>query len=393
MGRERLSFPFILVLSLGAFLLLQHFAYSKEFRRKVTCYNDIFHLDCGNDSFVAVHEAYFTAELQTNQTCLPPPREHDEYIEDEDVDTEPTNNSSCYEDIRVLLNRKCSGLKNCNYSYSDETEKKCSNPEGSYVVRYDCVKGSTVKKFCNTKLHEREGYIISPGYPQYYPELDVCFWNLTAAEGQTILLKILHLHLSPATEIRPTESDIELYGVLGQLIAEPIIRCDDDSLTVLEGNVKRLSLCGEAIEALQTLEADASNGLTLSFKSVAFRPASGFLVYFKIQGCPDLHSTEGSYLLERNGSAAIYACSGNQVFNDTQENTRFLSCVRDHHWNDTLAPCTTLEETTTTTLAPNKSQEVAFEYVNATSTKKPIMPSGPAYLEAGRKMKMRKLNN
>ncbi|XP_035233780.1 uncharacterized protein LOC118205585 isoform X3 [Stegodyphus dumicola] len=240
MGRERLSFPFILVLSLGAFLLLQHFAYSKEFRRKVTCYNDIFHLDCGNDSFVAVHEAYFTAELQTNQTCLPPPREHDEYIEDEDVDTEPTNNSSCYEDIRVLLNRKCSGLKNCNYSYSDETEKKCSNPEGSYVVRYDCV---------------------------------------------------------------------------------------------------------------------------------------------KVQGCPDLHSTEGSYLLERNGSAAIYACSGNQVFNDTQENTRFLSCVRDHHWNDTLAPCTTLEETTTTTLAPNKSQEVAFEYVNATSTKKPIMPSGPAYLE------------
>ncbi|KAF8782139.1 hypothetical protein HNY73_012464 [Argiope bruennichi] len=357
MGRGRLSFSFILVLFFGAFLYLQPFAYCKEFRREATCYSDVLHLDCGKLSFIAIHEAYFTTDHHENQTCHSPVPEH-EYIEDEDTDS--SNYSSCHEDIRISLNRRCSGFKTCNYSYSQQLDKHCFNPEGLFVVHYDCVRDANVNKFCNSKITSGEGYIASPGYPQYYPKLRECSWTVSAADGQTIFLKVLHLHLREASDVTPTLSDPDAFYAMNiQHMTDMMFRCDDDSLTVMEGTTKRFSVCGEEVEALQSAEVDASNGMELRFKTVAFLPASGFLAYYKVQGCPTLAAREGSYLVERNGSAAIYACDNNRVFNDTQESMRFLQCVRDHHWNDTLPSCTVMEETTTTTTTalPNPSTQ------------------------------------
>uniref|UniRef100_A0A4Q8K245 U2-Deinotoxin-Dsu1a_1 n=1 Tax=Deinopis subrufa TaxID=1905329 RepID=A0A4Q8K245_DEISU len=123
MGRGRLYFTFITVLTFGAFLLLEHFASSKEFHREVACFKDVVRLNCGNHSFIAIHEAYFTGAQEENLTCTFPALEH-EYIEDESA-TEAGNLSGCYEDIRVYVNRKCSGLNECRFSYEDEPEKIC----------------------------------------------------------------------------------------------------------------------------------------------------------------------------------------------------------------------------------------------------------------------------
>ncbi|GFR11645.1 uncharacterized protein TNCT_689331, partial [Trichonephila clavata] len=338
------------------------------FRREATCYNDVLHLDCGKLSFIAIHEAYFTTEQQENLTCHSPVPEH-EYIEDEDTVTESSNYSSCYEDIRISLNRRCSGFKTCNYSYSQQSDKICFNHEGLFIVRFDCVREPNVNRFCNSKITSGEGYIASPGYPQYYPKLNECSWTISASDGQTIFLKILHLHIREASDVTPTLSDPDaMYAMSIQLLTEQVTSCDDDRLTIMEGTTKHFSVCGENLDSLKSLEVDASAGLELRFKNVDFLPASGFLVYYKVLGCPTLPPREGSYLIQRNGSAAVYGCENNEVFNDTLDSTRFLQCVRDHHWNDTLPPCTVLEESTTPTMTPNISTQKAVENVTMDKT-------------------------
>ncbi|KAG8196677.1 hypothetical protein JTE90_006586 [Oedothorax gibbosus] len=365
MDRSVSSVTFILVFIFGAFCFIHPFVDSREFRRETACYNDNLHLDCGK-SVIAVHEAYFTtASKKENLTCHSPALEHD-YIEDnaesEDV---AVNESVCLEDVRVSLNRKCSGFKSCNYSYSQLPEKNCYNSEGLLVVRFDCVKESNINKWCNSKILTPEGYISSPGYPQYYPQLTSCVWSMIASEGQTIHASVLHLHLREAVDVTPTQTNNEMeFHLIGQLV-EVVKRCDDDKLTIYEGVVRRAELCGEGVEAMKSVEVEGVAGMEVRFRSAAFNPASGFLVYFKTHGCPTLPPGEGIRLVERNGSAATYACRNKrQVFNDTLQGTRFLQCVRDHHWNDTLPPCVAMEDTTLSTLTAISSTELDEKFGN-----------------------------
>lgn len=361
----RYYFIAITVLCFGATILPQHLVSSRDLHEEVACYRDRMRVNCGDQSFIAIHEAFFTTQVQDNTTCGPSAIEHEHpTFDDESSSTDATqvSSSGCYEDIRVSINRRCSGSKSCNYSYHEQPFKKCPNMRGQYVVRYDCVRNKTVSNYCNTKLENREGYFSSPGFPQYYPQLDQCGWTISSSAGQTVLLKILHLHLRPATEVVPTAFDPDsLYPlpISGQMVSEEDTKCDVDSLTILEGNVKRASVCGEGVSALKVLEME-SGAADVNFKSATFNPASGFLMYYKIQGCPVLTSSDGlSHLAEGNNSASVYACKGDRVFNDTLENERYLSCVRDHHWNDTLPPCISLDSiaTTTTAIQLNESTE------------------------------------
>jgi hypothetical protein len=358
----RYYFTVITVLYLGATILPQNLVSSRDLHQEVACYRDRLRINCGDQSFIAIHEAFFTTRVRDNTTCGPPSGiEHEsmrhealeeEEEENESTSTDPTDLSvpGCYEDIRVSINRKCSGSISCTYSYNDQSDKKCPNMRGQFVVRYDCVRNSSVVKYCNTKLENREGYFSSPGFPQFYPRLSQCSWTLSSSPGQTILLKVLHLHLRPPVQVTPTAADPDsllAMGMLGSLKSDEDMRCDVDSLTVMEGGVGRASICGEETSSLKTLEVDSGEA-EVRFKSANFMPASGFLVYYKIQGCPVLLSPEGSHLVEGNSSVSIFACDGDHVFNDTLENERFLSCVRDHHWNDTLPPCIALEDMVTT---------------------------------------------
>lgn len=98
------------------------------------------------------------------------------------------------------------------------------------------------------------------------------------------MLKILHLHLRPATEVIPTASpDLDsLYalGILSQMVNEEDIKCDSDALTILDGGVKRASVCGQAVSGLKVIEIDGGEA-EINFRSTDFNPASGFLMYYK----------------------------------------------------------------------------------------------------------------
>ncbi|XP_054717689.1 uncharacterized protein LOC129227095 [Uloborus diversus] len=393
MDSGKLTLSFIWLFSFGVFILSEHFTFGKELYKEVICYNDVLRLSCGSSNFIAIHEAFYTTESQENQTCQLPAPEN-EYIEDESMEVGSSNSSPCHEDIRISLNKACSGSSSCIFNGTlQESNIQCRVRGGQFVVRYDCVPDKNLNKFCNSKVQAREGYISSPGFPKYYPKLDNCSWNLEGSAGQTILLKILHLHTTQATEVYPTVADPDAYapGILGLLRSgEETSRCDVDALVVLEGDVKRAVVCGEELQTLKTLVAEADAGLTLKFQTAGFLPASGFLAYFKVQGCPTIKASDGSHLVERNGSAAIYACDHHQVFNDSLESVRFLSCVRDHHWNDTLPPCIALEEATTV-LVPHRIIELeeaaennitaAFETVETTTMSNVVVSAQASVIE------------
>lgn len=375
---ERYYSSVITVLYFGATILLQNLVSSRDLHQEVACYRDRLRINCGDHSFIAIHEAFFTTRVRDNTTCGPSAIEHEHLIhhedeeEEESTSTDPTEVSSgCSEDIRVSINRKCSGSRSCNYSYHDQSDKKCPNMRGQYVVRYDCVRNSSVAKYCNTKLESREGYFSSPGFPQFYPHLAQCGWTISSSEGQIIHLKILHLHLRPATEVVPTVSDLDsLYalGILSRMVSEEDTKCDMDSLTIMDSGIKRASVCGQSVSGLKAFEIDSGEA-EISFRSAAFYPASGFLMYYKIQGCPALSSPDGSsHQLEGNSSVSIYACEGDRVFNDTLESERYLSCVRDHHWNDTLPPCILVEDVAPTlkVVATNETAEEQQQEENST---------------------------
>lgn len=68
---------------------------------------------------------------------------------------------------------------------------------------------------------------------------------------------------------------------MGQLVEETVRRCDDDWLRLVEGVVKKVEVCGEGEEGLRSVEVEGGAGMEVRFRSVAFMPASGFLVYYK----------------------------------------------------------------------------------------------------------------
>lgn len=379
---------------MGALILKNSLVSSRDIHREVACYRDRLRINCGDHSFIAIHEAFFTTQLQDKSACGPPPIEHEEPpplpphlttagrspaiehegflpsplpphlgVEGDETTTftDPTDVTDCYEDIRVSINRRCSGSGSCEYSYADLPDKKCPNLRGEFVVRYDCVRNSSLNKFCNTKLQNPEGYFSSPSYPKFYPPVSECGWTVSSSPGQTILMKVLHLHLRPPTEVVPTVSDPDLFNpYMGHIVEEEDRVCESDALTILESGHRVASLCGESTSGLRTFELD-SGQVEVTFKSTAFVPANGFLIYYKVQGCPTPSSPDGSsHLVEgSNNSAAVFACTKpGRIFNDTLEPERILSCVRDHHWNDTLPSCVVLETMGTESSGP---EHMAYE--------------------------------
>lgn len=111
---------------------------------------------CNQDQRLAVHEAY-TTTASGDRECpfLAPTGDHKwnpyQYQQ------------PCKDDIRLSLNRKCSGFSNCTFSIRDDHLSKCSGLAGHLVVRYACVDKQRYHKFCNLRLTDQYGYVATPG--------------------------------------------------------------------------------------------------------------------------------------------------------------------------------------------------------------------------------------
>lgn len=291
-------------------------------------------LRCDTDHLVAVHEAFFTSGQQTPWPARP------------DCEPKAIPGKPCREDLRQVLNNRCSGAVHCLFSLNrDHAERRCRG-EGSLVVRYRCLPEKSLDKLCGVRIRRKEGYLTSPGFPHYYPALKNCTWKLEAAPGQTIVLQMLDVSTR-----RPPERG----G--GPLVAQDC----QDLVSVMEGDNPLLVACGEDDSNLRIVYS-ASNRVDVHFTAEDFVPSRGFLLKYKMQGCPTPPPPQLGYLVHRTQTAAVYKCCKDHLFPDTLHDTRTLMCQDGNDWNDSVPNCASrLELALNGTVLENSTDSVVSD--------------------------------
>ncbi|KAG1649950.1 hypothetical protein GQR58_028537 [Nymphon striatum] len=94
------------------------------------CYNDTIRLDCESGNIIVIKSALYSTE-----------------IEDEDIvptlcanqSLEQHNGEKCTQDLRLLFNSKCSGLRFCRFKIERDLNELSCNKTGFTFVSYRCV--------------------------------------------------------------------------------------------------------------------------------------------------------------------------------------------------------------------------------------------------------------
>uniref|UniRef100_T1IKQ1 CUB domain-containing protein n=1 Tax=Strigamia maritima TaxID=126957 RepID=T1IKQ1_STRMM len=178
-------------------------------------------------------------------------------------------------------------------------------------------KDSKVHKICNWPVNRTEGYVKSPGYPNYYPGPLECEWPLKAETGQRMRVSILDLSLVDSHTDEP--------------------HCAD-RFRLMDGKAKLLDTCGERRNILRQFESEDSD-VTAQLNTHAIGAKRGILLWFKAFGCRTLEAPRHGYLVFRNVTFAQYMCCTNHYFEDNLERTRNLHCIDGSEWSSGLASC------------------------------------------------------
>ena len=104
------------------------------------------------------------------------------------------------------------------------------------VIKASCPNG--------VKLTSEEGIILSPNYPQTYPQNIICRWTISLHKDQTVALYLNDIDLPP----RPSEK-------------EP---CEGDHLTFTEDGAEDFTKCGQQQRKATT---SIGNEITVQFNS------------------------------------------------------------------------------------------------------------------------------
>ncbi|XP_067141481.1 uncharacterized protein [Centruroides vittatus] len=275
---------------------------SQDLQTFRVCSDEDFHISCDSHSILAVHQATFSTNVEKlNETCL-------------------RNQTNCTEDISFSVASKCSGLSQCNFNLArDHEDKKCLD-YGLLDIKYSCIPETSINKYCNVHLKNSSGYITSPGYPMFYPRFYNCSWVIEAGVGQTISVTLLDISLR---------------------LSKKNEHCND--ITIAEGYRKLLVGCGWPKNLPRTV-ISKKNQIKIRLSSKEFIPSKGFMIYYKVRGCTALPPPHLGYMVYSNGTAAMYMCCKDHVFNDSKQDNRYLYCINDQRWNASMANCVSNEE-------------------------------------------------
>nr|XP_015926633.1 uncharacterized protein LOC107454090 isoform X2 [Parasteatoda tepidariorum] len=220
----------------------------QDFIRRRFCWNQDFRLDCSWNSVLAIHEAYFTNnETEVNRTSCFNNRD---------------GRLPCTEDLRIPLNRRCSGTSHCSFNLTEDHPDRECFCKGVIILVYSCVKESDINKFCNSKITSTSGYISSPGYPRYYTKVSNCTWTIESSIMQEMKLTILDLNMRTGIQARGREI------------------CPDN-LMVLENGHKIRYTCGHLKKETMIPLTTRGGLVKVRFQSNEFLPSRGFLLYYK----------------------------------------------------------------------------------------------------------------
>jgi len=277
-------------------------------------------ITCKPNEVIAIHEAFLTTASGGNQCPF--------LTSAESRQPNQWNNpyqKACRDDLRMSLNRKCSGFSNCTFSLKQDHLDKCAGIAGFVVVRHACV--ANLVKYCNWTPVDQFGYIATPGYPEFYPRLENCAWMIEGRLGQRVVIDLLDIQMrEPDSVMMPS-----------RWRPKQTFKCVD-TLHISDSTNGALNVCGQDLANLLEVRS-VDNKITITFNASSFTPARGVLLRYSLQGCPTISAPPKGHLLYRNDTIAQYTCCKDHVFEDTRQLTRILYCVHGLEWNATVSKC------------------------------------------------------
>ncbi|XP_028178688.1 uncharacterized protein LOC114366102 [Ostrinia furnacalis] len=219
---------------------------------------------------------------------------------------------------------RCTGVNHCSFVLAEDYPPAVSWSPGVVYIKYACFDDTLSIHYCNREVHvaisgeDSEGYIRTPGYPNFYVE-DVCQWRLVAHPEQRIRVTFLDVSLR---SIGPFESSCK------------------DYVSVQDSNGdSMLSSCEQVELPLRLTSATNAVDVKVEARSQGAYPKRGVLLHYKSIGCVTLPAPSDGYLVYRKDDVAHYMCNVNYVFVDTRQRARLIWCYDDNSWNDTVPLC------------------------------------------------------
>ncbi|XP_022645838.1 uncharacterized protein LOC111243870 isoform X2 [Varroa destructor] len=323
-----------------------------------TCsrYDDV-RLHCDTPQRVVVHEARFTSQLPLHE------------LEQRCNHTDPgtyvkvlngRHGHNCSEDIRSSVNQRCSGQHACLFSWTrdhvkdPEARARCKG-EGIIHVAYRCVDFASnplqITSVCSRRLGAEQsyGYLMSPGFPQFYVaphHSQKCNWTIQGRLGQTVTVNVLDVRLRPTLKrgfSGVTSTHMNTAQSLNNAVSgtNPSEECGDLlRLTSADhGGSLLADICVERQRYFLNTFSSA-NAVSVQFISSGFAPHRGFILEYKISGCPTLPAPRDGFLESRNTTAATYRCRRDFFFADTITRHKTLLCLNGTRWtNGPLGEC------------------------------------------------------
>ncbi|KAL0848906.1 hypothetical protein ABMA28_013308 [Loxostege sticticalis] len=235
-----------------------------------------------------------------------------------------TQERSSSVNLRAPVSYRCTGVNHCSFVLAEDYPPSVSWSPGVVYIKYACFDDSLSVHYCNREVQlavsgeDSEGYIRTPGYPNFYVE-DVCRWRLTAHPEQRVRVTLLDVSLR---SIGPFETSCK------------------DYVSVQDSNGdSMLSSCEQVELPLRLTSTTNTVDVQVEARSKGAYPKRGVLLHYKSIGCVTLPAPSDGYLVYRNGDVAHYMCNVNHVFVDTRQRARLIWCYDDNSWNDTVPLC------------------------------------------------------
>ncbi|XP_046403501.1 uncharacterized protein LOC124169071 [Ischnura elegans] len=246
--------------------------------------------------------------------------------------------------FRLALNRRCSGVNHCSFILAKDFEeaKQLWGP-GAVHIKYACMrpKDRQLLRFCNKEVvagvapqsggdynyeqgHLGEGFVASPGYPNYYVMKGDCQWLIRPRlPGQRVQVTLLDVSLRG---VGPHEQECPDWLEVSTVATPSGPDQEQGEERVL------LSGCGEAPEAVRFESPQGALRVALRSSSPTIYTKRGVLFHYKALGCgwPNPDTPKDGYLVTRNATAAYYMCCVGFKFPDTGIRQRELRCDEEH---------------------------------------------------------------
>ncbi|XP_032529805.2 uncharacterized protein LOC116779564 [Danaus plexippus] len=241
--------------------------------------------------------------------------------------------------LRAPLSYRCTGVNHCSFVLAEDYPPSRSWSPGVVFVKYACFDDLLSIHYCNREVYlsetgpESEGYIRTPGYPNFYVG-EECRWKLRVNLEQKIRITLLDVSLR---SIGPFEEEcIDFVSVV------------DPNGNILFSTCEQVDLPRQITTAMDTVE------IVVQAKSKGAYPKRGVLLHYKSIGCVTLPPPSNGYLVYRNADVAHYMCNVNLVFEDTRQRARVIWCYDDNSWNETI-PALCIDEATLRVAGDNSS--------------------------------------